>query len=82
MKRSFTVVVERDPESQWLVGEVVELPGCYTQAPDLPQPEANIREAIGAYLAVAEPEEPLPDFVGTWRIDGIPEDLDIQPAKL
>ena len=36
MKRAYTIVVERDPESQWLVGEVVELPGCYTQAPDLP----------------------------------------------
>ncbi len=28
-------MVERAPESNWLVGEVVELPGCYTQAPDL-----------------------------------------------
>ncbi|MDP3063018.1 MAG: type II toxin-antitoxin system HicB family antitoxin [Chloroflexota bacterium] len=50
MKRSFTVVVERDPESNWLVGEVVELPGCYTQAPNLPSLEANIQEAILAYL--------------------------------
>jgi len=31
MKRSFAVVVKRDPESHWLVGEVVELPRCYTQ---------------------------------------------------
>jgi predicted RNase H-like HicB family nuclease len=50
MKKSFTVVVERDPESNWLVGEVVELSGCYTQAPDLPTLEANIREAIRVYL--------------------------------
>jgi predicted RNase H-like HicB family nuclease len=50
MKKSFTVVVERDPESNWLVGEVVELPGCYTEAPDLPTLEANIREAIQVYL--------------------------------
>lgn len=56
MKRSFTVVVERDPESEWLVGEVIELPGCYTQAPDLPGLTANIEEAIRAYLATAEPE--------------------------
>jgi predicted RNase H-like HicB family nuclease len=57
MKRSFTVVVERDPESHWLVGEVVELPGCYTQAPDLPTLETNIREAIQVYLETVE----------TWR---------------
>jgi predicted RNase H-like HicB family nuclease len=53
MKRAFTIVVERDPESGWLVGEVVELPGCYTQAPDLPTLEANIRETIVAYLKVS-----------------------------
>ena len=69
MKRSFTVVVERDPESNWLVGEVVELPGCYTQAPDLPTLEANMEEAIRAYLGTTQPEEPLPDFVGTWRVE-------------
>jgi predicted RNase H-like HicB family nuclease len=69
MKRSFTVVVERDPESHWLVGEVVELPGCYTQAPDLPTLETNMREAIQVYLETVQPEEPLPDFVGTWRVE-------------
>jgi predicted RNase H-like HicB family nuclease len=69
MSRSFTVVVERDPESQWLVGEVVELPGCYTQAPDLPTLEVNIREAIRAYLGTAGIEEPLSAFVGTWRVE-------------
>ncbi len=69
MKRYFTIVVERDPESGWLVGEVVELPGCYTQAPDFPSLETNIREAIAVYLKTAEPNEPLPDFVGTWRVE-------------
>jgi len=69
MKRSFTIVVERDPESKWLVGEVVELPGCYSQAPDLPALEANMQEAIQAYLKTVEPKEPLPDFVGTWRVE-------------
>jgi predicted RNase H-like HicB family nuclease len=61
MKRSFTVVVERDPETRWLVGEVVELPGCYTQAPDLPSLESNIQEAVRAYLAAAEPWFPITD---------------------
>ena len=69
MKRAFTIVVERDPESGWLVGQVVELPGCYTQAPELPTLEANIRDAIGAYLRTCRPEEPLPDFVGAWRVE-------------
>lgn len=68
MDRSFTMVVERDPDSQWLVGEIAELPGCHTQGPDFATLEANMREAISVYLATVEIEEPLPDFVGTWQV--------------
>jgi predicted RNase H-like HicB family nuclease len=67
MEKSFTVAVEKDPESNWLIGEVVELPGCYTQAPDVPTLETNVREAIQAYVGTAEPDEPLLAFVATWR---------------
>ena len=49
-KHVFTIVVERDPESGWLVGEVIELPGCYSQAATLQELEANVREAVEAYL--------------------------------
>ena len=31
--------------------------------------EANMQEAILAYLKTVEPDEPLPDFVGTWRVE-------------
>jgi len=51
VSKSFTVLIEQDPESGWLVGEVVELPGCYTQAPDLPQLQENINEAIAVYTS-------------------------------
>ncbi len=44
MRRTF--IVERDPESYWLVGEVVGLSGCYSQAPDLFTLESNMKEAI------------------------------------
>ena len=70
MKKTFTVIVERDPESGWLVGEVVELSGCYTQAPDLPSLEKNLTEAIqAAYLSTAEPDEPQSSFVGAIRLE-------------
>ncbi len=52
-----------------MLGEIVELPGCYTQAPDMQTLEANIQEAIRVYLKTVEPDEPLPDFVGTWRVE-------------
>ena len=69
MTKLFTVIVERDPESGWLVGEVAELLGCYSQAPDLPSLEVNIKEAISAYLQTSEKEEVQRDFVGTWRVE-------------
>lgn len=70
MKKSYTVVIERDLESNWLVGEVIELPGCYTQAPDIQALENNVREAITAYLGEEEnAEEAYPEFVGTIRVE-------------
>jgi predicted RNase H-like HicB family nuclease len=67
-QKVFTVIIERDPESGWLIGEVAELPGCYTQAPDLPTLESHLREAIAVYLETAEELETFPEFVGTLRI--------------
>ena len=54
MQRQFTVIIEHDPESGWLVGSVAELPGCYTQAPDMASLEVNMREAIEVYLDTVE----------------------------
>jgi len=54
MTYEFTVAVERDPESGWLVGEVAELPGCYTQAQNMVGLEVNIREAIQVYLETVQ----------------------------
>jgi predicted RNase H-like HicB family nuclease len=72
MKYQFTVVIERDPESGWLVGSVAELPGCYTQAPNIAELEANIKEAAEVYLTtMAETElaAEFPTFVGLQRIE-------------
>jgi len=66
--RTFTGIVERDPASGWLVGEVAELPGCYTQASDLPGLEHNVKEAIVGYQSVSGQHEPASEFVATFRI--------------
>ncbi len=71
MNYEFTVLIERDPESGWLVGSVTELPGCYTQASGLAELETNIREAIQVYLATTAEDETLrdyPAFVGLQRL--------------
>jgi predicted RNase H-like HicB family nuclease len=54
MPQQFTVIIERDPESNWLVGSMAELPGCYTQAPDVASLEANMSDAIEVYLDTVE----------------------------
>ena len=72
MYQQFTVIIERDPESGWLIGSVAELPGCYTQALTLAELESNMREAIEAYLETIGAEEagsPYPIFVGLQRIE-------------
>jgi predicted RNase H-like HicB family nuclease len=38
------------PRAKWVVGEVIELPGCYTEAPDLAALEVAMREAVELYL--------------------------------
>lgn len=63
------MVIERDVESGWLVGSLVEFPACHTQAPDLRSLEANIREIIDLYLETVDDVEIESTFVGTLRID-------------
>ncbi|MBP7867954.1 MAG: type II toxin-antitoxin system HicB family antitoxin [Acidobacteria bacterium] len=65
----FTLIVERDPESGWLVGEVVELTGCHCQAKNMTDLEKNMREAIPVYLETAGDETPYPEFVGLQQIE-------------
>jgi len=63
MSHEFTIIIERDPESNWLVGSVAELPGCYSQARNLVDLESNMREAIEVYLETLDEQVglgPLP----------------------
>jgi predicted RNase H-like HicB family nuclease len=72
MVHEFTIIIERDPESGWLVGSVAELPGCYSQARTLASLEANMREAIQVCLETLSEQEalgPFPTFVGLQRLE-------------
>jgi predicted RNase H-like HicB family nuclease len=66
MKRTFTVVLERDTEGGF-VAHVAELPGCISQGETLEEVRSNIREAIELYLEDAE--GPFPEFVGIERVE-------------
>jgi predicted RNase H-like HicB family nuclease len=72
VKYQFTVVIEQDPESGWLIGSVAELPGCYTQAATMAELQPNIKEAVEVYLATVAEEDQLqtlPTFVGLQRVE-------------
>ncbi len=65
--KNYTAVVERDPETGFLVGYVPGFPGAHSQAESLDELQANLQEVIGMLL---EDGEPLleAEFVGTQSI--------------
>ena len=68
MAKKYTVVIERDEEG-WLVSEVVELPGCHTQARTMDELIERTKEAIRAYLETGEEPEISEEFVGVQQIE-------------
>jgi len=68
MAKKYTIIIERD-EDGWLVSEVVELPGCHTQAKTMDELLKRTKEAIKAYLETEEPFEISEEFVGVQQIE-------------
>ena len=53
--KSFNVLVEQD-EDGWFISEVLELPGCHTQAKTLDELMKRTKEAISLYLKTKKPK--------------------------
>jgi predicted RNase H-like HicB family nuclease len=53
--RAFKFVVERDPDTGLLVGYVPGWPGAHTQAADMDELQANLREVIEMLLEDGDP---------------------------
>lgn len=68
MARKYTILIEKDEEG-WLVSEVVELPGCHTQAKGMDKLLKRTKEAIKAYLETEEAPEISEEFVGVQQIE-------------
>jgi len=54
--RSYSFVVERDPETQLLVGYVPGWPGAHSQGADIDELQVNLREVIEMLLEDGEPQ--------------------------
>lgn len=68
---NFTVLIEQD-EDGIFVAKVPDLPGCHTQAKDMPSLLERIREAIALYLEARKKEnKPINQmkFVGVQQIE-------------
>ncbi|MCD6275328.1 MAG: type II toxin-antitoxin system HicB family antitoxin [Thermoplasmata archaeon] len=63
----YTVIIERD-EDGYYVGEVVELPGCFTQAKSIDELLRRIKEAIELYIEEEGDIEIKNHFVGVQRV--------------
>ena len=68
MRKKYTLILEKDEEG-WLVSEVVELPGCHTQAKDMNQLLERTKEAIQAYLGEDIQPEISEKFIGVQQIE-------------
>ena len=67
MKETFTVIVEQG-EDGYLISEVVELPGCHTQATSINELMDRTREAIELYIEVEKPVNIKQKFLGLQQI--------------
>lgn len=68
MTEKFNVVVEQG-EDGYLISEVVELPGCHTQAKTYDELIKRTKEAISLYLKVKPQEEDKPKFLSLQQVE-------------
>ena len=68
MTKEFNIIIERG-EDGYLISEVVELPGCHTQAKSYDDLIKRTKEAIKLYLeCLKEPFELTDKFIGVQKI--------------
>jgi predicted RNase H-like HicB family nuclease len=65
--RTFNVIVERDPDTGFLVGSVPGWPGAHSQGTTLDELSENLREVIAMLLEDGEPKLES-EFVGLQMI--------------
>ncbi len=66
-EREYTVLIEKDEDGYFVV-EVVELPGCFSQAKSIDELMERMKEAISLYLETVDEEEINLKFVGLQKV--------------
>jgi predicted RNase H-like HicB family nuclease len=65
--KNYTAIIERCPETGLYIGYVPGFPGAHTQAANLDELSANLREVIAMLLEDGEPRLEA-EFIGTQNI--------------
>ena len=73
--RTFTAVVERDPQTKLFVGYVPGFSGAHSQGATLQELRENLREVISMLLEDGEPKLEA-EFVGAARVNNIVMQMD------
>ena len=68
MNQKFTVIVEQG-EDGYLISEVLELPGCHTQARNYDELMERTKEAISLYLEVKGMPEVGAKFLSLQQLE-------------
>ena len=68
MKRKYTIIIEKG-EDGYLISEVVELPGCHTQAKTMDELLNRTKEAISLYLKSTKEKDVYSEFMGVQQIE-------------
>lgn len=68
MTQTFNVVIEKG-EDGYLISDVVELPGCHTQAKTMDELLKRTKEAISLYLKSKKPSDTAVKFLGLQQIE-------------
>jgi len=63
----FNIIIEKG-EDGYLISEVIELPGCHTQAKSFDELIKRTKEAISLYLDCVKPLKITEKFLGVQRI--------------
>ncbi|MFA6023472.1 MAG: type II toxin-antitoxin system HicB family antitoxin [Candidatus Pacearchaeota archaeon] len=66
--KDFNVIIEKG-EDGYLISEVVEIPGCHTQAKSMDQLLERTKEAIILCLKEQEDIETETNFIGLQKIE-------------
>ena len=65
--RSFSAVIERDPETHLFVGFVPGFPGAHSQGATLDELNSNLKEVISMLLEEGEPTFES-EFIGVQNV--------------